>query len=389
MAARKAPAGRKTRRAAPGKKPAQSSESKRAVLHKIGDRSSRWQRPEKVFTNVQAVPSIFPAVDVAIGVGGIPLERFILVHGPRGGGKSQIGIGLGLSFVQAKRPFGLLEPEMTTTDEWLTELMGEGAHSAHFVGSRPESYEEAVDNTREFCNAHNGGIIVCDSIAKLVPKGLLDSIMKEGAAEKDGIDGMSGAAGRAIAALNAQWCRELTGLLNRTKCTFIAITREREAMARYGGRGPTYKVGGGTDLQYEATLQFRVKKGFPFEYKENGKVIGGRFEVQVLKTKLVDSTVEATDAFFHVSNGFGGVAVGFDRIRDVWELSKMLGAVKRFKRKGSSGFETWDGEVLAQKDEDSVIGALRAGELDFGVFEAECRRRGMVDPELVEKGGES
>jgi RecA/RadA recombinase len=361
-----------------GTKP--SGASKRKTLTEIGDLFSRWERPSKIFSPVRAIPSIFPAVDVALGCGGIPLERYMLVHGPAGGGKTQFGIGLGLSFLDAGQLFALQEPETTTPMAFISSLMGKQDRNPRFVAGRPENYERAVDDVREFCEgvatavlkkklpAGTGGLVVCDSITKLVPKSLLDKLIEEGA-EKGGVDGMSGAAGRYIAALNAQWCRELTGLLYRTGCSFLAVARERVNMSKYG---PHYMVPGGTDLVFEASIRFRVVRK---PVKVGSHVVGSRHEVQILKTKVADGTLETVEAYFHTANGSDGTTIGFDRARDVWVLAEELKFVKRFKRKKTVGYETFDGEILPD-DVEANVRRLREDHAMRDAIEQKCRASG-------------
>lgn len=363
-----------------GKRLSGSDPGRRAALEKMGDAFSRWERPSKVFTAVRAVPTIFPAVDAALGVGGLPLERYMLVHGPSGGGKTQFGIGLGLSFLDGGHLFALQEPEITTPLEFVETLMKKRANDPCFFANRPENYEAAVDAVREFCNGVEklrsrgkiqklaGGLVVCDSITKLVPKNLLEKLIAEGS-EKAGVDGMSGGAGRYIAALNAQWCRELTGLLYRTGCSFVAIARERVNQSGYGHH---FTVPGGKDLVFESSIQFRVTRK---PLKVGSKVVGSRHEVVILKTKVADGTLETVDAYFHTANGEDGTPSGFDRARDVWELAVETGACKRFKRKNTVGYETFDGEILPDEPEENIR-RLREDSKWRETLETEGRLRG-------------
>jgi len=374
------------RKKAPAPKPAaKDAHAKRLKnLHELGDLFGRWERPSVVFTPIRAVQTIFPALDVALGCGGLPLERFVLVHGPAGGGKTQLGIGLGLSFIRAGHPFALQEPESTTPLEFLGSLMAEQIDSPLFVASRPPTYEVAVDDVRSFCEGvakgrekgklpkNCGGLIVCDSISKLVPKSLLDKLLDAGA-EKEGVDGLNGGAGRYIAALNSQWCRELTGLLYRTGCSFIAIARERVNMQKFG-YGPAYSVPGGVDLVFESSLRLRVTRK---PLKVGSKIVGSRHEVKILKTKVADGTLETVDAFFHTANGEDGSPTGFDRARDVWELGLETKAIKRFKRGGKVGYETSEGEVLPD-DVEANIAKLREDVPMRDAIETKCRELGRT-----------
>lgn len=355
------------------------------ALDLIGAKLGSWSRPAEVLTTVRAVPTIFPAVDAAMGCNGLPLGRVILVHGPSGKGKSQLVLGFGKSFLEAGHVFGLIEPESTAPVEWV-ETLGIDPKNPRFVASRPTWYEEAVDQTRELLlgtKAMREGkrpslpretrsLVVLDAITKLAPKSLLEKMMKDGA-EDAGVDGMSGSGGRYIAALNAAWMRELTGLLYRTESTFVAVARERVNQNRPGGRGALWEVTGGMSLVFEASIRLRVAYKKPV--KVGATVVGMKHMVDVLKLKVADDTVERVEAFFHTSNGEGTAPAGFDRARDVWELAKETGAVRRVKRKNVVSFETWDGEMLGDGDE-SNIEWLRQDPGAMVTFENEGRRRG-------------
>lgn len=362
---------------------AKTLERDQKALEQIEKKFGMWSRPEKVLSPVRAVPTIFPAVDAAMGCGGLPLERYILVHGPSGKGKSKLVLGFGLSFLEAGHVFGLLEPEATTPFGWVHDIMGTLADSPNFQALRPSSYEEAVDATRELflgtkqlreakrspLDSGARALVVLDAITKLAPKSLVEKLLAEGA-EKVGVDAMNGSGGRYIAALNAAWTRELTGLLYQTGSTFVAVARER---VNQNPRGAKYEVTGGQSLIFEASIRLRVSYTKPV--KIGPTQIGTKHMVDVLKLKVADDTIERVEAFFHTSNGAGGYPAGFDRARDVWELARETGAVKHFKRKNVVGFETFDGEILPD-DPEANMKALRESAPSMKALEDEARRRG-------------
>jgi RecA/RadA recombinase len=210
------------------------------AVGKVAGRLTTWRPATEVLTRVEAQPTIFVQLDEATRVGGWPIQRFGLIHGPSNGGKTALCVGLGKSFLQAGGFFAFIDAEMTTPADWLQKLMGEYASSPGFVAARPRNYEAAVDGVREFAETianaraagelpeESTGLIVVDSIRKLVPERLLAKIMKHGAeGDKGSIDGAGGRAGQMRAAINAQWLDELVPLLYHTRCAMIFVRSMR------------------------------------------------------------------------------------------------------------------------------------------------------------------
>ena len=138
------------------------------------------------------------------------MQRIALIHGPSNHGKTIFSLGLGLSFLEAGHFFAYVDAEYTTPETWLQQLMAEQANNSAFVAMRPKSYEEVVKGVRRVVETvHNavkakelplgtGVFVVVDSIRKLVPKALLEKLLKG----DGGIDGAKGRAAMMKAALN-------------------------------------------------------------------------------------------------------------------------------------------------------------------------------------------
>lgn len=318
-------------------------------------RFAAFRHARDVLTSVRAKRTRFVQLDHATGVGGLPLDRFMLLHGPSGEGKTYLSLGLEDSMLDHGDYVLHVDAERTTPIDWARQVM-RNADSDRFFASRPETYEETVKAVREFLlalkaardagevGAETTGLVVVDSLRKLVPKGILDKILK---ATKDakGIDGVGGRAAQIKAAMNAAWMDEVVPLLEHTGTAFLAIAREAEdpdadSWARASGNA--YKVGGGKAIYYDASLVMRVtrasyvteKKGE--DEKERAVVYGERHRVTVRKTKVAGQEDKVTQCYFHTSNG-KLVAEGFDRARDVLELAERFKVVHA----GTSGWIAW------------------------------------------------
>lgn len=337
-----------------------------------------WKPAGEVLTRVRSLPTQFVQVDFASRVGGWPMQRFALVHGPSNHGKTAFSIGLGASFLEGGHFFGLIDAEHTTPEDWLIKLMGQWVALPGFVAMRPESYEQAVDGVRgmlaAISKAREAGklapgtsaLIVVDSIRKLVPKGLLAKILKG----KDGIDGAKGRAAQMKAALNAQWLDELTPALYQSGAAMVFIARESENPDA-GTFDQDFKIGGGKALQFESSLSARVTRAAWVKdgSGDDARVVGERHRVRIWKTKVGPKDDKCSDAFFHTSNGTL-TPEGFDRARDVLELARDFGVVT--VDKGHSYQWASAGEVLA-RGESATIRKLSDDPKTLAAIEAEVR----------------
>ena len=312
-----------------------------------------WAPASTVLTTVRSVKTIFIQYNQATRIKGHPLERFGLVHGPSGHGKTAFVLGLGLSFLQQGHIFGLVDAEYTTPIDWCRELMGTYAESPAFVAMRPSSYEETVDAVDQLLERlvkardskgddklpdDTSCLLVVDSLKKLIPVDIWTKIMKVDAAKRGGsdkdekkgsVDGMSGRMAQLQAAMNAAWMNRLTPLLYKTGTTMVAIARESENIGHQPGEAD-WKVQGGGAIIFDSSLVNRVVFG---GYVMQGEtVVGERHRIIVRKSKVAGKEAKGAVCYFHTSNGVL-IPPGFDTARDVLELAR------RFKIVTDSG--TW------------------------------------------------
>jgi len=371
--------------------PARDSDSRLAAMAEIaGEFASKgWRPAPQVLKKVEAVPTIFPYYDYGTRVGGHPLGRVMTVHGPSNHGKTIFTLGLLLSFLKRGHFAAFVDAEMTTPIDWCERLMQRWASAPTFQACRPDSYEGTDDAVRHFCTtigdarekgrlpADASGIVVVDSIRKLVPKKLFQRLMKEGTEGKSagGIDGMSGRAAQYKAALNAQWLDELVPLMHQTNCTLVIIARESQdpnadAMARMYGND--WKVNGGNAIIYDASLAGRVTRaGWVYRGSEENKdVVGERHELRIYKTKVAGKEDKVIKCFFHTSNG-KMVPEGFDGVRDLLELAVRFEMVKRegsWYRWGDHKYQGENQFVLKVSQDPELAGELeRQVRSGFGI----------------------
>jgi len=345
------------------------------ALGTVAKRLGAFKPAHNVLASVRSVPTNFPWVNRVSKVGGWPTARFTLLHGESANGKTEFAIGLEMSFLQRGHIVGHVDAEQTTPIDWPRMLMGPLADSDAYLALRPQTYEETREAVRSFCvgiaEARNKGeidrdttgLLVVDSIRKLVPKGIWDELAKGDGKpdkpepakasrgggrfgrgkQKKGIDGMGGRAAQIKAAMNAAWVDELIPLLAQTDCAMAVIARET-----FDDEGEI-KIGGGKALNYEASLRVRVELDGLItngaEDRADEVIYGERRAVVVHKTKLAGREERWPTAFYHSSNGrLEGVPAGFDRPRDLLALAMYLDVAKS----GGGGWLSFAGENIGQ-----------------------------------------
>lgn len=343
---------RKSRATGAGVEQANTARDARDRLSQMAEVAAQFGafRPHaEVLREVTAVPTIFPWYNYVTGVGGHPISRFALVHGPSAGGKTSFTLGLLMSFLARNHFAALVDAERTTPPAWIRSLMGDLADHPGFSAMPVGTYEQVRSGVRDYCetiaNARvkgkldpsTSGLIVVDSIRKLVPKKLWDELSKAIDADADdakkkkgrfakgpkGIDGANGRAAMIKAALNAAWVDELIPLLADTQMAIVVIARETEDTNADMFSTKDWKIGGGSALFYEASLDIRVRHS---NLMAGETLIGEKHHLEIWKTKLSGKLDKIPEAWFHVLNGASGYT-GFDRPRDLVALGLEIGAI--------------------------------------------------------------
>lgn len=354
----------------------------------------------EVIREEEVVPTIFPHLDHRLEVGGLPVGRIVLVHGPSSEGKSPFVIGLGKSFLLRGHFFDWIDAERTTPAAWMRSLMGSLYKHPGFLAPRNiGSYEEVRAHVREWCEGvgrarKNGdvspetrGVLGLDSIRKLVPKKIWDELAKAVAADeaeeaakpkkswrkdspKGGVDGLGGRAAQIKAAFNAAWTDELVPLAHEHRVSFVIIGRESVEKAVTRFESDVINVGGGRALLFDSSLWLRATDEPIQKVQEKGPplVFGRRHAIAILRSKVGPRREKYPEAYYHTSNGTVSPE-GFDLARDLVELGLELGAVKLA---GSYYSLAGDGEVLGN-GLDAALSRLRADAGLASVLDQACR----------------
>jgi RecA/RadA recombinase len=284
-----------------------------------------------------------------------------VAHGPSAEGKTELALGLGLSFLKKGHLFAHVDAEYTTPITWLQDLMQGEADNPLFMALRPKSYEQTVDAVREVLKMmiagkksgdlrpETSGLVVIDSFRKLVPENFLAKIARFGAqGAKGSVDGMNGMGAAVKAKMNADWLDELTPMLYESGAGMLIIGRESEN--RDGkATGQDWKLTGGKSLLFESSLMMRVERDWVREGTgDESVVVGERHDVGVYKSKVAGKGEEVETFSFFTSNGKLSPE-GFDPARDLFELGIVLETVKQSGSWYSFGGKRWQGKGQAVK----------------------------------------
>lgn len=347
------------------KKAIAGSKDRLAAMKKVAAGFASLQPASKTMTEVKAVPTCLIQFDHATRVGGMPTERFVLVHGPSSHGKTKFTLGMIRSFLSLDHFALFIDAERTTPRAWVDTMLGSWGEDRlmnhpGFLYKRPETYEQTIADVRQYCMGiaeakdkgqlpeDTAGLIVVDSIRKLVPKKLLDQILSDTSGEKVDI---AKRAGQMKAGMNANWLDELVPILERGNISMNCITREMvdpNNQNKFAIQfGTNYKLGGGDALFFDSSAVMRVERA-AYVTKEAKKaegedktppvVYGERHRITIRKSKIAGKEDKVTRCYFHDSNGLW-VPEGFDTARDVVELAVRFKVVEKHGAWFSAGDE--------------------------------------------------
>jgi recombination protein RecA len=242
------------------------------------------ERPDSV-QPVAAISTGSPALDSALGVGGVPRGRITEIYGPDGAGKTTLALSV---IAQAQQTGGtacFIDTEHALDLAWAATA---GIDLERLVVCRPEHGEQALEVADVLVTSGSLDVLVIDSIAALVPKAEVDGEMGDRHA---GVQ----------ANLLSQALRKLCGPIARSGTAVLVTNQLRQ---RAGTPGTPVYTSGGRALGYYASVRLDLR---PLEHiKENGQVLGSRIRVQVTKNKVAPAWQAAE---LHVLSDKGVVAV--------------------------------------------------------------------------------
>jgi recombination protein RecA len=215
---------------------------------------------------ITVIPTGSLALDIALGVGGIPKGRVVEVFGPEGSGKTTVCLHM-IAEAQAKGGIAaFIDAEHALDPTYAREL---GVNIDELLVSQPDSGEQALEIADMLVRSAALDLVVIDSVAALVPRAEIEGEMG------DTHVGLQ-------ARLMSQAMRKLSGSLSRFDTTAIFINQLREKIGVMFGSPET--TPGGRALKFYSTIRLDVRK--IENLKDGTEVVGSRTRVKVVKNKV-------------------------------------------------------------------------------------------------------
>ena len=304
---------------------------------------------------VSVIPTGSVALDVALGVGGLPRGRIVEVYGPESSGKTTVALHAVASAQRAGGNAAFIDAEHALDPVYAKAL---GVDIDNLLVSQPDTGEQALEITDMLVRSGGLDIIVIDSVAALVPKAEIEGEMG------DSHVGLQ-------ARLMSQALRKITGALSSPGTTAIFINQLREKIGVFFGNPET--TTGGKALKFYASVRLDVRRIGGL--KDGDQPVGNRTRVKVVKNKMAPPFKQAE---FDILYGQGisregslldlGVDNGVVRKSGAWFTygEDQLGQGKENARNFLK-----DNPQLAAEIEEKILAALGIGEPGRKAREAE------------------
>ncbi len=215
---------------------------------------------------VDVIPTGSLALDLALGVGGLPRGRIVEIYGPEASGKTTVCLSV---IAEAQKKGGIaafIDAEHALDPLWAQTL---GVKLDDLLISQPDTGEQALEITEQLIRSGGIDVIVIDSVAALVPRAEIEGEMG------DAVMGMQ-------ARLMSQALRKLTAAISKSKTIVIFTNQLRQKIGVMFGNPET--TPGGLALKFYASVRLDTRKIETL--KEGDRAIGSRVRVKIVKNKV-------------------------------------------------------------------------------------------------------
>ncbi|MBO3663356.1 recombinase RecA [Microbacterium stercoris] len=299
---------------------------------------------------VEVIPTGSIALDVALGVGGLPRGRIIEIYGPESSGKTTLTLHAIANVQRAGGIAAFVDAEHALDPEYAKKL---GVDIDQLLVSQPDTGEQALEIADMLIRSGAIDLVVIDSVAALVPRAEIEGEMG------DSHVGLQ-------ARLMSQALRKLTGGLNQTKTTAIFINQLREKIGVFFGSPET--TAGGKALKFYASVRLDIRRIETL--KDGAEAVGNRTRVKVVKNKMAPPFKQAE---FDILYG-----VGISREGSLIDFGVDHGIVKK-----SGSWYTYDGDQLGQGKENARNFLIQNADVALEIENKIKEKLGIGQPKAV------
>ncbi len=298
---------------------------------------------------VASIPTGSPALDVALGIGGIPRGRVVEVYGPEASGKTTLALHM---IAEAQKQGGVaafIDAEHALDPQYARRI---GVDMPNLLLNQPDSGEQALDIVEALVRSSALDMVVVDSVAALVPRAEIEGEMG------DQTVGMQ-------ARLMSRALRKLAGTIAKSRTTVVFINQVRMKIGVMFGNPET--TPGGRALKFYSTVRIEMRR--IGSIKDGAETVGNRCRLKVSKNKVAPPFRRAeVELLFHC---------GISREGDLIDLGDEHGVVDKAGSWYSYG-ETRLGQGKEKAREFLEENPDLADEIELAIFES-------ISPALAEK----
>jgi recombination protein RecA len=299
---------------------------------------------ENAHMQIEVIPTGALALDVALGVGGLPRGRIVEIFGPESSGKSTLAMHV---VAEAQRNGGTcayIDAEHAMDPVYARAI---GVNIDELLISQPDTGEQGLEIADMLIRSGSLDVVVIDSVAALVPRAEIEGEMG------DSHVGLQ-------ARLMSQALRKLTANLNRSKTIAVFINQLREKIGVMFGSPET--TPGGRALKFYSSVRLDIRR--IESIKDGAEVVGNRTRVKIVKNKTAPPFRQAE---FDIMYG-----KGISREGSVIDLGVDLGIIKK-----SGAWFTYEGEQLGQGREKAKEFLASSPELMVEITDKVMRTAGI------------
>ena len=229
--------------------------------------------------DIESIPTGSLALDIALGIGGVPKGRIIEIYGPESSGKTTISLSIIAEAQKLGGAAAFVDAEHALDPTYAKKL---GVNTDELIVSQPDTGEQALEIVEALVRSNAIDVLIVDSVAALVPRAEIEGEMG---------DSHIGLQARLTNQLSLimRLLRKLTAAINKSNCIVIFINQLREKIGIMFGNPET--TAGGRALKFYASVRLDIRK---IDTIKNGDTfLGNRARVKVIKNKVASPFKQA------------------------------------------------------------------------------------------------